>query len=72
MELVGLENVAEGEQKSLTQVSMEQLLLWNPQMIFTQYDEFYKDLENNPQWKELSAVKKSASFLCAAYTIWLD
>nr|pir hypothetical protein HI1267 - Haemophilus influenzae (strain Rd KW20) [Haemophilus influenzae] len=27
MELVGLENVAEGEQKGLTQVSMEQLLL---------------------------------------------
>ena len=73
MELVGLENVAEGDQKGLTQVSMEQLLLWNPQMIFTQYDEFYKDLENNPQWKELSAVKNQQVFFVPHTPFgWID
>ncbi|WP_077550439.1 iron ABC transporter substrate-binding protein [Rodentibacter genomosp. 2] len=62
MELIGLQNVVEGGQKSLTQVSMEQLLLWNPDLIFTQYDEFYKTLAGNPQWQNLSAVKNRNKF----------
>jgi len=57
MELVGLHNVVEGEHKGLTQVSMEQLLLWNPDIILTQYAEFFQTIKNNPQWSQLSAVK---------------
>lgn len=37
MELVGLKNVVEGEHKGLAKVSMEQLLQWNPDIIFTQF-----------------------------------
>jgi|GEM_PF-351667 len=48
MELVGLRNVVEGEHKGLTQVSMEQLLLWNPDIILTQYAEFFQTIKNNP------------------------
>ena len=62
MELVGLRNVVEGEHKGLTQVSMEQLLLWNPDIILTQYAEFFQTIKNNPQWSQLSAVKISAFF----------
>ena len=62
MELVGLRNVVEGEHKGLTQVSMEQLLLWNPDIILTQYAEFFQTIKNNPQWSQLSAVKNQRVF----------
>ena len=55
MELVGL-------RKGLTQVSMEQLLLWNPDIILTQYAEFFQTIKNNPQWSQLSAVKDQRVF----------
>ena len=73
IELVGLKNVAEGEQKGLTQVSMEQLLLWDPQIIFTQYDEFYKKVAQNPQWQQLSAVKNRQIFFVPHTPFgWID
>ncbi len=41
---------------------MEQLLLWNPDVIFSQYPEFLQTLKENPQWQQLSAVKKWTRF----------
>ena len=42
-------------------------------MIFTQYDEFYKALETNPQWKELSAVKNQHVFFVPHTPFgWID
>ena len=68
MELVGLRNVVEGEHKGLTQVSMEQLLLWNPDIILTQYA-----IKNNPQWSQLSAVKNQRVFFIPNQPFgWLD
>ena len=54
--------MVEGDHKGLTQVSMEQLLLWNPDVIFSQYPEFLQTLKENPQWQQLSAVKKWTRF----------
>lgn len=73
MELVGLRNVVEGEHKGLTQVSMEQLLLWNPDIILTQYAEFFQTIKNNPQWSQLSAVKNERVFFIPNQPFgWLD
>jgi hypothetical protein len=73
MELVGLRNVVEGGHKGLTQVSMEQLLLWNPDIILTQYAEFFQTIKNNPQWSQLSAVKNQHVFFIPNQPFgWLD
>ncbi|MBN6065409.1 iron ABC transporter substrate-binding protein [Aggregatibacter actinomycetemcomitans] len=73
MELVGLRNVVEGEHKGLTQVSMEQLLLWNPDIILTQYAEFFQTIKDNPQWQQLSAVKNQRVFFIPNVPFgWLD
>ena len=73
MELVGLRKVVEGEHKGLTQVSMEQLLLWNPDIILTQYAEFFQTIKNNPQWSQLSAVKNQRVFFIPNQPFgWLD
>lgn len=73
MELVGLNNVVEGEHKGLTQVSMEQLLLWDPDVIFSQYEEFLQTIKNNPQWQNLNAVKNGKIYLIPSEPFgWLD
>ena len=73
IEIVGLKNVVEGDHKGLTQVSMEQLLLWNPDVIFSQYPEFLQTLKENPQWQQLSAVKNGHVFLIPNNSFgWLD
>ena len=73
IEIVGLKNVVEGDHKGLTQVSMEQLLLWNPDVIFSQYPEFLQTLKENPQWQQLSAVKNGQVFLIPNNPFgWLD
>ncbi|WP_109077468.1 iron ABC transporter substrate-binding protein [Aggregatibacter kilianii] len=73
MELVGLRNVVEGEHKGLTQVSMEQLLLWDPDIILTQYAEFFQTIKDNPQWQQLSAVKNQRVFFIPNQPFgWLD
>lgn len=73
MELVGLKNVAEGEHKGLAKVSMEQILAWNPELIFTQYPEFYQAVWTNPQWQALDAVKNKRVYLVANKPFgWLD
>ncbi|KOE60263.1 ABC transporter substrate-binding protein, partial [Aggregatibacter actinomycetemcomitans] len=63
----------EGEHKGLTQVSMEQLLLWNPDIILTQYAEFFQTIKDNPQWQQLSAVKNQRVFFIPNQPFgWLD
>ncbi|WP_426876175.1 iron ABC transporter substrate-binding protein [Glaesserella parasuis] len=73
MELVGLKNVVEGEHKGLAKVSMEQLLQWNPDIIFTQFPEFYQMLWEAPQWQALDAVKNKQVYLIPHQPFgWLD
>ncbi|AUI66001.1 MULTISPECIES: iron ABC transporter substrate-binding protein [Glaesserella] len=73
MELVGLKNVATGDHKGLAKVSMEQLLQWNPDIIFTQFPEFYQSVWDNPQWQALNAVKNKQVYLVSNKPFgWLD
>ncbi|NLJ63409.1 MAG: ABC transporter substrate-binding protein [Alcaligenaceae bacterium] len=72
--LVGAENVAgtmEGEQ--LVRVSMEQVLVWNPDVILTQDVAFYRDVYQNPLWQDIPAVKnKKVVFVPTVPFGWLD
>ncbi len=40
-------------------MSLEQVLEWNPQVIFVQdrYPQVVKQIENDPQWQAIDAVK---------------
>lgn len=72
--LVGAKNVAasvEGER--LAQVSMEQILVWNPDVILTQDKAFYQGVYENPVWKDLPAVRnKQVLFVPNVPFGWLD
>lgn len=63
IDLVGGENVAEVEvrgEKGKSEISMEQLLSWNPDVIISWGDErggYYSEIFNDPAWKEIDAVK---------------
>ncbi|MGQ0286604.1 ABC transporter substrate-binding protein [Pasteurellaceae bacterium 22721_9_1] len=64
LDWVGAENVASmtGE-KLLTRISMEQLFLWQPEVILTQDKNFYQLLPESALWQKLSAVKNKQFFL---------
>ncbi|HHB9108331.1 TPA: ABC transporter substrate-binding protein [Klebsiella pneumoniae] len=61
----GALNVAAASVKGARQVSLEQVLEWNPQVIFVQdrYPQVVKQIENDPQWQAIDAVKH--------YRVWL-
>ena len=46
-----------------TEVSMEQVLKWNPEVIITTDSTFFKSVYNSPNWKEVSAVKNKRVYL---------
>jgi iron complex transport system substrate-binding protein len=65
LDSVGVVNVAQVEVlsgKGMTDVSLEQVYVWNPEIILVWSGNFddmysYKAIETNPIWKNLSAVK---------------
>ncbi len=61
MKHAGALNVAAATVKGARQVSLEQVLQWNPQVIFVQdrYPQVVKQIESDPQWQGIDAVKKS-------------
>src|SRR5262249_35471673 len=58
IERVGAINVAASLGKGgLAQVSMEQVLAWNPDVIVTIDPNFYKSIWHDPLWQGVSAVR---------------
>lgn len=61
-----------------SQVSLEQVLKWNPDVILTGYDKeagggFYGDVFTNPDWKGIKAVKDKKVYQIPAYPFdWFD
>ena len=55
--------------KGARQVSLEQVLEWNPQVIFVQdrYPQVVKQIENDPQWQAIDAVKHHRVWLMPEY-----
>ena len=68
MQRAGGRNVAE-EINGYQQVSMEQILAWNPDVIFVQdrYLPVVTEIKSGPAWQTINAVKNDRVFLCPAY-----
>ncbi|KAB7898626.1 ABC transporter substrate-binding protein [Rouxiella sp. S1S-2] len=69
MNHAGAFNVAESTVKGFKQVSMEQVIAWNPQVIFVQdrYPEVVTDIEHDPKWQVIDAVKNHRVYLMPEY-----
>lgn len=69
MEHAGAKNVAAETIKGARQVSLEQVIQWNPQVIFVQdrYPEVVTAIENDPGWKNIDAVKNHRVWLMPEY-----
>lgn len=65
--LVGGKNVADaadqGNNTNVIQVSMEQIIKWNPDVIITTDPEFYSSVYNDANWGQINAVKNHEVYL---------
>ncbi|MDR7225119.1 iron ABC transporter substrate-binding protein [Aminobacter aminovorans] len=71
---VGASNVAEAAGKgSLANVSLEQILSWNPDVILTLSPKFQKSVLSDPSWAGIKAVKDGRVFRAPALPFgWFD
>ncbi|MBX9834951.1 MAG: ABC transporter substrate-binding protein [Burkholderiaceae bacterium] len=74
LDCVAGHNVAAAAGKgSLTRVSMEQILGWDPQVIVTQEPEFARRALSDPLWRSLTAVRKRRVYCAPVLPFgWLD
>ena len=77
IDLIGGVNVADslaqGNTTSGVQVSIEQVLSWNPDIIITNDKEFYDSIYSNPNWAKLDAVKNKEVYVCPQSPFkWFD
>ncbi len=64
IEFLGAKNVAGRETGGLATVGLEQVILWDPQVIVTNDPNFYADVWKSPVWSSsLSAVRKKRVYL---------
>lgn len=64
---------AEAGQGSLTRVSLEQLLRWNPEVIVTQDAAFARRVLTDPLWRDLAAVRAGRVHCAPVLPFgWLD
>ncbi|MEJ5064015.1 ABC transporter substrate-binding protein [Erwinia sp. MYb375] len=65
----GAMNVAASTVKGYKQVSMEQILAWNPQVIFVQdrYPKVLDEINQQPAWQVVDAVKNHRVYLMPEY-----
>lgn len=65
----GALNVAASSIKGFKQVSIENVLAWNPQVIFVQdrYPDVVKQIVNDPAWQAIEAVKQHRVYLMPEY-----
>jgi iron complex transport system substrate-binding protein len=57
MEFLGARNVAQGPGRGLAVVSLEQVLAWNPEVIFTSDPHFYRGVWDDARWSAVAAVR---------------
>jgi len=74
IEQIGAVNVAgEMGKGGLVQVSMEQVLRWNPDVIITIDSSFYTAARAHPLWKDLPAIKAGRIYLSPNVPFgWID
>ena len=57
IEFLGARNVAAEREGGLATVSIEQVLVWNPQVIVTIGRDFAANVRSDPQWAQVEAVR---------------
>lgn len=69
MNHAGALNVAESTVKGFKQVSMEQVIAWDPQVIFVQdrYPSVVRAIAQDPKWQTIDAVKHHRVYLMPEY-----
>ena len=77
IDLIGGANVADslnqGNTTTSVQVSMEQVISWNPDLIITNDAEFYAKVYSDSNWGKLDAVKNKEVYLCPQSPFkWFD
>ena len=73
IEFLGARNVAAERQGGLATVSIEQVLVWNPQVIVTIDRDFAAHVRNDPQWAQVDAVRASRIHLSPKLPFgWVD
>lgn len=74
LEWVGATNAAQDAGENLmTRVSMEQLMLWQPDVIITLDENFYQEIGKNPLWQRIKAVQEGRIYKAPKLPFgWLD
>jgi len=63
IEFLGSKNVAGGERGGLANVGLEEVVLWDPQVIVTNDPNFYREVWKLPVWNSVGAVRKKRVYL---------
>jgi iron complex transport system substrate-binding protein len=63
IEFLGAKNVAASQSGGLTNVGLEQVVLWDPKLIVTNDPNFYRDVWTQPVWNSVSAVRAKRVYL---------
>jgi iron complex transport system substrate-binding protein len=73
IEFLGARNVAAERKGGLASVSMEQVLVWNPDVIVTIDRDFAANVRNDPQWAAVAAVRAGRVYLSPTLPFgWVD
>jgi len=63
IEFLGAANVAGRERGGLANVGLEEVVLWDPEVIVTNDPNFYRDVWTLPVWNSVTAVRKKRVYL---------
>ncbi len=73
IEFLGARNVAGERKGGLAVVSIEQVLVWNPDIIVTIDRDFAANVRNDPQWAAVAAVRAGRVYLSPTLPFgWVD
>jgi iron complex transport system substrate-binding protein len=73
IEFLGARNVASSARGGLTNVSLEQVLLWNPEVIITIDRDFAASVTSDPSWRSIAAVRAGRVHLSPKLPFgWVD
>jgi iron complex transport system substrate-binding protein len=63
LDFLGARNAAAGTRPGLNTVSLEQVLLWNPEVILTTDPDFWQLARTDPRWRAVRAVEQGKVYL---------
>jgi len=63
LELLGAPNTAANARAGLVTLPLEQVMLWNPEVIFTTDPNFWKSVWTDPRWRAVKAVADRRVYL---------